>query len=475
MLDQKQRTAILALHEKGAKVRSIARALKVSRGAVREVVASGSMEVPTIVRRELAESWVDEIRAQYLLCKGNLVRVHEEVTAKGAQVSYSALTAFCRRHGIGYEAPKPAGQYHFEPGEEMQHDTSPHHPVIGGVERDAQTASVVFCYSRYFFFQLYPHFTRFECKVFLDEGARYANGVAGRCMIDNTHVVVLEGSGATMVPVPEMVAFGERYGFEFKAHEIGDADRSARVEGHFNYIENNFLAGRTFRDWKHVNQEARAWCDQKNALFSRKLHASRRELFAVEQPKLKPLPKWVPEVYVLHHRIVDAEGYVNVRSNRYSVPYVLKNRSLLGCRLEVRETKDRVEIWEGPRMRATHEREIESRHARITDPKHRPPRGRGASRSVVLPEEEGLLKAEPSLAAYVVALKKQAPGRGALALRRLLKMMHDYPREPFLTAVRSAEQYGLFDLNRLERMILKEVAQEYFVLSTKKDDEGDDE
>jgi hypothetical protein len=49
-------------------------------------------------------------------------------------------------------------------------------------------------------------------------------------MIDNTHVVVLRGSGRDTVPVPEMAAFGERFGFEFVAHAIGNANRSARVE-----------------------------------------------------------------------------------------------------------------------------------------------------------------------------------------------------------------------------------------------------
>ena len=49
-------------------------------------------------------------------------------------------------------------------------------------------------------------------------------------MIDNTHVVVLRGSGRDMVPVPEMAAFGERFGFQFVAHAIGNANRSARVE-----------------------------------------------------------------------------------------------------------------------------------------------------------------------------------------------------------------------------------------------------
>jgi len=49
-------------------------------------------------------------------------------------------------------------------------------------------------------------------------------------MIDNTHVVVAAGTGARMVPAPEMTAFAERFGFVFRAHEKGDANRSARVE-----------------------------------------------------------------------------------------------------------------------------------------------------------------------------------------------------------------------------------------------------
>lgn len=471
MLDQRLRAAILALHGKGRSKRSIARALKISRATVREVVASGSDEVPLIARPQLADEWREEILEQHASCGGNLVRVHEELAKKGARLSYPALTAFCRRHHIGYEPPKPSGRYDFAPGEEMQHDTSPHEPKICGVRRKAQTASLVMAFSRMFFFQLYPRFTRFECKLFLTEAFGYFEGVAGRCMIDNTHVIVLKGSGSTMVPVSEMAAFAERYGFEIKAHEIGDADRSARVEGHFNYIEKNFLAGRDFRDWRHLNEEARTWCDQKNALFSRSLHASRRELFVTEKPRLKPLPIYVPEVYELHHRIVDSEGYVNVVTNRYSVPY-----QLMGRQLEVRETKDRVEVFDGPRVVASWERVIDGTNVRRTDPAHRPPRGEGRPKQAPPPEEESLLKAEPKLAAYVGALKKRASGRGTLALRRLLKLQRDYPRSPFLAAVRQAEQYGLYDLDRLERMVLKEIAHEYFVTPLDRDDEeGGDE
>ena len=473
MLDQKQRAAILALHERKHGFRAIARALKVSRDAVREVVKSGSQLVPAILREQAAEPWRDEILAQYLLCKSNLVRVHEELLKKGAKFSYQALTAFCRRHEIGFEPKKPAGRYHFEPGQEMQHDTSPHKAKLGGVLRNVQTASLVLCNSRMIFIQLYPTFTRFDCKVFLTDALLYFGGAAGVCMIDNTHVVVLKGTGQSMVPVPEMAAFSERYDFTFKAHEVGDANRSARVEGPFDWVDKNFLAGREFRDWRHLNEEAVLWCNTKNAAFSRKLRASRRELFAAEAPRLRQLPIWVPEVYLLHHRMVDPECHVSVRGNRYSVPWKMQ---LIGRQMEVRETKGRIEIFDGPRIVASHERELEAGNAWVTAPEHRPPRGQCRPKNAIAREEETLLKAEPTLAEYVAALKKHSSGRGTLALRRLSRLFRDYPRVPFLTAVRCAEQYGLFDLERLERMVLKEVATEYFVLPAlrREEDERDE-
>jgi hypothetical protein len=198
--------------------------------AVRKVLRANSTTVPELQRPEKAEPYRQQILELFDTCQGNLVRVHEELVAGGAELSYAALTAFCRRHGIGYAPPAPAGRYDYAPGEEVQHDTSPHELELGGRKRKVQTASAVLCYSRMLFFQCYPTFRRFDCKVFLTEALRYMGGVPTRVMIDNTHVVVLRGSGRDMVPVPEMAAFGERFGFEFVAHAIGNANRSARVE-----------------------------------------------------------------------------------------------------------------------------------------------------------------------------------------------------------------------------------------------------
>jgi hypothetical protein len=74
------------------------------------------------------------------------------LVAGGAALSYPALTGFCRRQGIGQTAMVPAGQYHFEPGVELQHDTSPHTVEVAGRKHKAQTASAVLCDSRMLFF-----------------------------------------------------------------------------------------------------------------------------------------------------------------------------------------------------------------------------------------------------------------------------------------------------------------------------------
>jgi hypothetical protein len=468
MLDQTIRQAILTLHEAGNGTRAIARALGISRGAIKDVLADRRAAPPAFIRAEKAEPHRDEILALHASCKGNLVRVHEELLARGlVTLSYPALTAFCRKHGIGHEPPKPKGSYDelLTPGREMQHDTSPHDVHIGGALRRVQTASLVLCYSRRLYFQFFPRFTRFECKVFLDEGVEYHDGACEFCMIDNTHVVVLRGTGKEMVPVPEMEAFGRRLDFAFIAHEKGDANRSARVEGPFWFIENNFLAGREFVDFADANRQAREWCDKINAKFRRSLSASSNELYAVERPAMRRLPTWRPEVYVLHQRIVDLEGYIHVDGHTYSVPY-----QRIGKAVEVRETKDKVRVFLGPREIAVHDKAISTVKQRKTLVEHRPPRGQHASHLTLLPEERELADAGAPFAGYAATLKKRVGPRWPIALRRFAQMRRDYPIAPLAAAIETAAHYGLYDLDRLERMILRNVATAYFVVPADRED-----
>src|SRR5947207_4811625 len=245
---------------------------------------------------------------------------------------------------------------------------------------------------------------------------------------------------------------------------------SARVERPFWFIETNFLAGRKFSSWQDLNSQVRQWCDRVNSHYKQTIRAVPRELFALEQRYLKPLPVWIPEVYRLHQRTVDVEGYVALHSNRYSVRV-----GWIGHPVEVRETQDKIEIQRDARNIVTHERIPHEQHQRITLGAHRPPRGQGLRRSDSHPEEQAILQAAPEIVDYVSALKQHSRKLVVLALRQLLRLVREYPREPFLAAVREAARYGLYDLDRLERMILRRVQRDFFLLDEELEKEPSDE
>jgi predicted transcriptional regulator len=87
MLTQAQRTTILELHTQGVSRHEIARVLGISRPSVRKVLRSKTTEVPAIHRAEKAEPYRQRILDLFSTCKGNLVRVHEELLAGGASLS----------------------------------------------------------------------------------------------------------------------------------------------------------------------------------------------------------------------------------------------------------------------------------------------------------------------------------------------------------------------------------------------------
>jgi hypothetical protein len=123
------------------------------------------------------------------------------------------------------------------------------------------------------------------------------------------------------------------------------------------------------------------------------------------------------------------------------------------------------------RNMVTHERIPDQQYQRITLNAHRPPRGQGLKRNDPHPEEQAILQAAPEIADYVATLKQHSRKLAVLALRQLLRLVREYPREPLVNAVREAARYGLYDLDRLERMILRRVQRDFFLLDEEPSDE----
>jgi transposase len=460
------RDTVQTLRAQGHSLREISRSLALSRNTVRRILRQPDRTADEAVPRD--EATLAKLTAAFARARGNVVRVQELLADDGLDTSYSTLTRWVREAGLR-APPRRSGEYDFAPGEEMQHDTSPHRVVFtnagpAGKTVTAQCAGLVLAYSRRLFFQYYPRFTRFEAKTFLLEAARFMDGVCPVCVIDNTSVLLAAGAGADAIIAPEMLAFARTLGFRFRAHRVGHPDRKGRIERPFAYIENNFLVARDFEDFDDLNRQAVAWCrDVANQKSKRAIGMSPEAAYVIEKPHLKPLPDALPPVYELLERVVDLYGYISVDTNRYSVPGRFVGQSVAVYKLpaEIRVRRKDSTI-------AVHRRLIGQRDARSTSPGHHsiPVReNRGTAR------EEMLLRGHhPSLDRYVTALRQRGNGWGRRALRRLIGMKRTYPAGPFIAAIEQALQYGMFDLGRLEALILKQVAGEFFALDAEDDD-----
>ena len=302
IISQKTQEAILEMSAKGVKLRQISRLLNLSRNTVKRVLRGqrGEKRAAGTPRNEQA---ILPLRELYPRCRGNVARIKELLEqTHNLAVPYSSLTRMVRELGLRDSKAKRVGSYEFGPAEEMQHDTSPHRLTMAGKTLTAQCAALVLAYSRMLFIQYYPSFGRFEAKCFLAEALRFMDGTCPRCIIDNSIVIVAAGSGPSAVISPEVAAFGRIYGFEFRAHRIGDPDRKARVERPFAYAQGNFLAGRSFESFEDLNRQARLWCEQvANPKPKRSLGMSPQEAYLLEKPHLQPLPPYIPPLYQSFH------------------------------------------------------------------------------------------------------------------------------------------------------------------------------
>jgi transposase len=456
MKDEETRHAILKMHELGHGYRKIARTLRVSRWFVGEVIQNGSARIPDSMRRSKADGYRERILTELKECEGNLVRVHEELKFSEIDLSYPSLARFVRENHLLKPPKPPHGRYVFGPGEESQFDTSPHDVRFKAGLCRCQCASIILGYSRMVFFRYFPRFTRFECKIFLTEALTFFQGSCRRCIIDNTNLVILHGTGEDAVIVPEMEVFSNRFGFVFQAHSIGDKNRSGKIERPFHYIENNFLVKRVFEDFDDLNRQAEEFCNRNNQSFKRHLKAKPVELYATERLSLTPLPAYIPEVYQLYRRTVDQEGYVYLHTNAYSVPYDLMRRTL-----DIRETRDQIKILNNHTVVAIHPRFEPGTRKWSTDKSHRPKWGMGKQRQS-LPEEKKLMEISDTINRYLTGLKDHSTGRGAMSIKKLYRMYKEYPADSFDKAITAALRFGMFDLNRLENMVLRHIAGDYF-------------
>jgi len=323
MLTEDRRKAIKALFEEGRKKKEIARLLNTDPQTVRRVLSVGAARSEDVSRTDKKVIDLELLRRLYAQCDGYIQRVHELLSEdeKTEKIGYSTLTRLIRKNGIGQESILRCHQVPDIPGAEMQHDTTVYKLKLGTDFRTVICSALYLRYSKMRYIKFYPCFNRFLMKCFLYEALVFWGYSAKQCVIDNTNLAVLYGTGTEAVFNPEMLVFAKPFGFTWLAHEKGHANRKAGEERNFWTIETNFLPGREFNSIEDLNRQGFEWATTQYA--KRPLSKTRLipvDLFEEEKNHLIRLPAFVEPPSVPYQREIDEYGYVAFNANYYWVP-----------------------------------------------------------------------------------------------------------------------------------------------------------
>ena len=450
MIDADKRKAVFLLHQEGVSIRQISRQLRLSRNAVRRIIAQ-SGKMPESIRRPVLNLDPELLRQLHQECHGYAQRMMEKLREEhGITVKYSTLTRHLRDLGICAPMSQRCERVPDEPGAEMQHDTSPFVLLVGSQRLRLQASLLYLRYSKRRYLQFYPVFDRFHLKCFLHLALTHWAYAPKICVIDNTNLARWRGLGSNAVMVPEMEAFAKAYGFGFLCHAPKHSDRKAGEERSFLTVETNFIPGRAFQSLEDLNRQALEWSTVRMEQRPQgKAGLIPAQAFEHELAFLTQLPRHLPAPYLLLERTVDEYGYVAVEGNYYEVP---------GCgrgKIQVLRYLHHLVLCQD--RRGLIEYTLPPWGVR-NQPFHAPgqqPRYRPRNRKLCSQEEEKRLRAmDPVIAAYVDFILSTPGLLRHQFLRRLWALHQRWSTALFLRTVERAHRYRITSLETLERIAL---------------------
>jgi hypothetical protein len=132
--------------------------------------------------------------------------------------------------------------------------------------------------------------------------------------------------------------------------------------------------------------------------------------------------------------------------------------------LTLKETMDTITLMDGKHELCVHPRIPDHERGESKLPGHGRDlsRRRSPSRMQPTPEELWLAERSPLLASYVAGLRRRVGRRFSHQVRKLYDLCHEYQVAEVEPVVARAIDYDLFDVSRLEGMLLQEYGARLF-------------
>jgi transposase len=375
--------------------------------------------------------FIDETLQRYPRLRST--RLHDMLRERGYRGSLRTVRRYVKVH-----RPSPRSEVFVRietlPGEQAQVDWA--HVgtmIVPGGRRRLWAFVMVLAYSRALWAELVLDLDIHSLRRSLVRAAAFFGGCPRQWLFDNAKTVVIERAGDAVRFHPLLLDLAARMHVQpllcgvRKPHEKGKVERAIR------YLKERFFPARPFHSLAHGNAQLTDFLD---TVAHRRPHPrwpdrSVADVLEEEKSMLLALPQPLPDTALVTPVPVDKTASVHLDTNRYSVPAVYAQRTLL---LVADDTT--VRLLDGGREVARHERSM-GRHQRIEDKDHviqalatkeraRPAKGRERLCAEV-PESEALLAqwldAGRNVGSMIARTLHLLDGYGAAAVGAAVRIM----------------------------------------------------
>lgn len=297
------------------------------------------------------------------------VAIHRLLVEAGFQGSYSAVRRFMGSLRKG--DPEVFVRIEVPAGSEGQVDFGYVGLIFDEVRqamRRAWAFVMVLSFSRHLYVELVwdqalPTWLRLHANAFAHFG-----GVPGSVVLDNLKAGIEKACFCEPVVQRTYRDFASHYGFMVRPCRPRTPQHKGKVERGVQYVAENALAGRTFRNLGEANEHLRRWIVE---TAGQRIHGTTKkrplELFEqLERPALQPVPSDALPLLEWTSARVSRDGYVTYDQAFYSVPSRLAGRTVW-----VRNSGRTLDVFDRYTLEATHSLAHE-RGQRQTVPAHLP-------------------------------------------------------------------------------------------------------
>ena len=447
---------LITMHNEGRSIRELQRQFQIGRNTVRRILRAhedrrnNGHDVLKKTQKRASKLDAFEPEIERLLEKYpriTCVRIFEELKDAGYEGGMSILKEKVAEMRIPER--EPVIRFETDPGVQGQQDWSPY---TINFKRTGKCQVQCFSYILGFSRRQYIDFTvRHDFYSLIrrhQDAFQYFGGVPRECLYDNEKTVVLRWECGRPVFNPAFTSFITHYNCKPIACRPGVPQTKGKVESPFKYVEGNLLGGRDFQDMEDLRATRLWWLVEKSDLH---IHDTTKrppiELFIEqEQSALQPLPLQPYDTSEVFLRVCDDEGFINIETNRYSVP-----SGNIADILSIKAAEHEVLIY-NPELDciAMHERQRAGAGKKVENPEHFRTE---KIRYGLEPVREAFLELGSATGAFLKGLTERHPKNCGFHARYILRMKEHYQSDDIHKAIEYALRYQAFEGKAIERIL----------------------